>query len=1343
MVRLTMPLPDITESKPLQYTQMQKYKCAVVKSDMFAVLLRWIQTALAKPDSQRSPNDLDSLELFLTFCVNLLKIPNPTPSSSTHVSDDWTHLQDRLILKLHEEAILDVFIVLSITLKGSKFALIMLDIFYHLYRDESPESLVYPVSKEKRLEELVLREETKKVNRTRALSTRHSRFGSQFAIRHALNQGSTQIVSSLGDSKKNNILNKAAKTMRSGGRKKMKLDKPQRSYLSDKVPIILAENLSNIIETSFGSFMTVIQEEVMDKLQSGNVFPQDTRNYMEFTAIALGYHRLQLQKKRREHEKVYGKSKRNGRSEKDKYIAKKKKAASKALAEQKEDPHGGKSNAGAEKENMLPKETQIESELNDYDDDDDGFGVKYNFKEFSSIFDEHIFKWTITKLAEALDLKPIEWEKLGSGILILSNMLHCLHDMVAYGDSSTKRLGVRIQRNIFYQDIILTMLMRLVREYKIIRNPRSYLANLVKSVYFVMRMLAKIDDCHASEFLMKTRVKVRKRGQDAEAKAEYVEKEFTFESNPDEINDCILRFFQKLALDLKAVPVFFQLNYFLVFEKILESRSSKKVVLKLQDFARYIIAKFSKIAMKNKIVFLEFCFLKTLSVCESIYHPEKEVISMAEKAKRARYRMKQAREQARAEMQRLGQEVHEEEETLGDEGIEKLAERAEKIRAGEEDLENIGVSKTWTSEEDELLKENFDEFKDLGEDAYDILAGMLPGRERMQVSRRLRKLGLVKTKRRKKKSSKKGYEDNEDMDEKDEYEEMEPESEDEVEFEKPSSGYEDFLTNLDFNLSLPGEETEEFKFSAQLLANKIEYCSKTWKGQTEPSDYPIIPLDSAEFDALRSEKLIVLMRELRLREPSEDSCEIFWRIPTSLYDATHLESLAKHIARHLEASPQSSSSPTDHGEKKTSIEAAKATSQDPDSHPMETEPSEAAQGSKALAESNSSATASQGETQLLETVPLSGEEELEVDMKEDGTPQTVEKSGKGDMQAETQLLTEIDTECKGDTQAEAPPFAETIREGKSETQAGTQPYAKTIRKGDEDTQAETQPLAETQAETQSLADTQAETQPLADTLAETQPLADTLAETQPSADTLAETQPLADTQVETQPFADTQAETQPFADTQAETQPLADTLAETQPLADTQAKTQPLADTLAETKNAQGEGDLQETQPLADTLAETQPLVDTQAETQPFRDTQAETQALVDTQDIPRPLADPQAETQPLGNRGAQTQHLANTQGGGDAHAETHPLETKKLGLEMYAQGGDSRAETRALGSRGFGISGEMERGDRFGEVDGSEKKMGSLWTKRKEPSRDAPRHDSPSKRQKTQEPSTSSVSGS
>ena len=70
----------------------------------------------------------------------------PVPSTASTISDDWTHLQDRLILAFNQEAILDILIVISSTLQGSKYALLVLDIFYHLFEREDPAKLVYPES---------------------------------------------------------------------------------------------------------------------------------------------------------------------------------------------------------------------------------------------------------------------------------------------------------------------------------------------------------------------------------------------------------------------------------------------------------------------------------------------------------------------------------------------------------------------------------------------------------------------------------------------------------------------------------------------------------------------------------------------------------------------------------------------------------------------------------------------------------------------------------------------------------------------------------------------------------------------------------------------------------------------------------------------------------------------------------------------------------------------------------------------------------------------------------------------------------------------------------------------
>lgn len=959
LTRLTMPLPEGTAQVAKQLEHLQQYKAAFLDSDMLPVMVSWIQESLVKADSERTKDDLDRLELFLTICLNLLKVPDPTASRAGSVSDDWTHLHDRAVLAFHKEAILDVFVVIGTTMGGSKYALLMLDIFYHLFEREDPASLVSSASTKERLADIKRKEVAEKRKRGRSLSSRHSRFGSRFAIRHSLNKGSTQIVTNIFDDKRAAVLNKSARTFsRSGGRgRKLQLDRPARDYLNGQVPKVLASCLDQILESCFAPIVRTAQEEVMEKMQSVNVFPEDTRNYMTFTAMCLAYHRLRLQRRRREHERVFGKIKRRG--EKTVQEGRKEQApvrdgeskpneagsgvavpadgnapavenrsasdakATPAADEQSPDNDNGRSEGDAKQELGARKEPAVEEAVSstqkpgaadaktaepadnvkEQDNRDESIypGMFTEDGPLSLILDEHIFTWITSTVGETLDLKPIDWAKLTPAMHMLVEMVRNLHDMVAHGNRKIRRQGFRVQRNLFYQDTLLTMLMRLVREYRPNRNPRSYLANLVTSVYFVLRMLAKIDDSHAHEFLMRTKVRKVTRGEGNEAKVEFVEREYTFEMakfvgslahpviisnyflllstfeiNSEETNDCILRFFQKLALDLKAVPVFFQLSYFEIFEAILDSKTKRKSVRKLQEFAKFIVSRFAKIARKNKIVFMELCFFKGLNVCESIYHPEKEVHSMADKARASRERERRRRERMAAEIEALGRNADAEEDEMDDDGIEKLAERARKMKEGTLDDEDADMKAThrWTKTEDDLLRANYEDFKHLGRDGFDILAGMLPGRDATQVSRRLRTLKLLVSKAR-------GRRD-EDA--------SESESPDTDVVESDGSGREEELG--DEPEVSEGEQLAAFaalaraqaasggqpRSALEMLRRKLQRCADVRGEFGRVMDFPVIPIDDTEWALLMLDGTQAALKCLSFREPDLEASRLYWRI---------------------------------------------------------------------------------------------------------------------------------------------------------------------------------------------------------------------------------------------------------------------------------------------------------------------------------------------------------------------------------------------------------------------------------------------------------------------------------
>ncbi|KAF8778589.1 Protein timeless like protein [Argiope bruennichi] len=162
-----------------------------------------------------------------------------------------------------------------------------------------------------------------------------------------------------------------------------------------------------------------------------------------------------------------------------------------------------------------------------------------------------------------------------------------------------------------------------------------------------------------------------------------------YRSNTSRTNTCLIKLIHKIAWDCKMHALFFQASVFITFQKIFEDPdvSHNPIIKEFSRFAKFILTKFFEIAEKNKKVFVELLFWKG---CKEAYELE--------------------------------------------EGYGKPHPGSKKL--------------TWTEEEDEELKQLYEENKDIyieGQDVADIILANMEDKRRTknQIILALKRLGLI------------------------------------------------------------------------------------------------------------------------------------------------------------------------------------------------------------------------------------------------------------------------------------------------------------------------------------------------------------------------------------------------------------------------------------------------------------------------------------------------------------------------------------------------------------------------------------------------------------------------
>ncbi|XP_043268843.1 protein timeless homolog [Venturia canescens] len=104
-----------------------------------------------------------------------------------------------------------------------------------------------------------------------------------------------------------------------------------------------------------------------------------------------------------------------------------------------------------------------------------------------------------------------------------------------------------------------------------------------------------------------------------------------FDENSDQLNYYIVKMLHRIAFDCKMYGMMFQASIFRIFQRILDSKSSR--YKELQKFAVFIIRKFTEVAARNPKVYMELLFWKSnrevTEMIEGYDAPTNEKVSRA------------------------------------------------------------------------------------------------------------------------------------------------------------------------------------------------------------------------------------------------------------------------------------------------------------------------------------------------------------------------------------------------------------------------------------------------------------------------------------------------------------------------------------------------------------------------------------------------------------------------------------------------------------------------------------------------------------------------------------------
>nr|CAB3517255.1 unnamed protein product [Spodoptera littoralis] len=234
-----------------------------------------------------------------------------------------------------------------------------------------------------------------------------------------------------------------------------------------------------------------------------------------------------------------------------------------------------------------------------------------------------------------------------------------------------------------------------------------------------------------------------------------------YDKNLPHTNHCIAKMLHRIAWDCKRPSMMFQASLFLIFQKILDNRVPQ--FKELEKFAIYILRKFTEVASKNPKVFIELLFWKNSKDSLDIEYGYDLYTDNRDKPGKGVWSEEQEEELRRLYME--NQSNPETDQDVIDWILENLIDQTRTRRGVIKKLKELGlifraptkrshkepgsekVPKTFTEEEDQMLTELWEQFKDAPDPMGVIMPRMPRKRQKRSFVDRLLELGMIQDKK--------------------------------------------------------------------------------------------------------------------------------------------------------------------------------------------------------------------------------------------------------------------------------------------------------------------------------------------------------------------------------------------------------------------------------------------------------------------------------------------------------------------------------------------------------------------------------------------------------------------
>ncbi|CAH2105801.1 unnamed protein product [Euphydryas editha] len=396
-----------------------------------------------------------------------------------------------------------------------------------------------------------------------------------------------------------------------------------------------------------------------------------------------------------------------------------------------------------------------------------------------------------------------------------------------------------------------------------------------------------------------------------------------YDKNLPYTNHCILKMLHRIAWDCRRPAMMFQATLFLIFQKVLHNPAPH--LKELEKFAIFVLRKFTEIASNSGKVFIELLFWKNSKDAVEIELGYDLYNDPRDKPGKALWTDEQEEELRKLYME--NQTNPENDQDVIDWILENLIDQTRTRRSVIKKLKELGlifkaptkrsnkerrekVSKNFTEEEDNFLKELWKQYEDSSDPMGLIIVRMPRKRSKRSFVDRMLELGLIQDKRqcRKKKQSKtKRIEDDDKSNESSsESEHSSSDSDNDIRPQPPSLTIKPKKKTLN-KKEKPKKSVRSEALSASEIAKLLVQAVDSgltealkWLAENleevaldqeaegfDPTSEgtPLVPISDESVQAMDNPVFIKVLKSVGIVSPSDEQ-ETYWRIPSTLHHET-------------------------------------------------------------------------------------------------------------------------------------------------------------------------------------------------------------------------------------------------------------------------------------------------------------------------------------------------------------------------------------------------------------------------------------------------------------------------